>query len=164
MTKTTTPSEIAELPVAAIEQLRDHQRQLDEDGTFVGVSRQAIDEVLTYITALRPPTTDNSELIEPDMSGSFVGDIWFGDPVKRILGTHRWDGAKWERLPGEMEGVLNLLAAARTRIAALEASIPHDAWRAGVEAAAKVAEHHDGYSCVCGPIIAAAIRALKQGD
>lgn len=36
-------------PTAAIEQLRDHQQQLDQDGCFVGVSRQAIDEVLQYI-------------------------------------------------------------------------------------------------------------------
>lgn len=33
----------------AIEQLRDHQQQIDADGTFVGVSRQALDEVLAAI-------------------------------------------------------------------------------------------------------------------
>lgn len=41
--------QVATRPVAAIEQLRDHQRQLDQDGCFVGVSRQAIDEVLRYL-------------------------------------------------------------------------------------------------------------------
>lgn len=36
-------------PIAAIVQLRNHQRQLDQDGCFVGVSRQALDEVLRFI-------------------------------------------------------------------------------------------------------------------
>lgn len=37
----------------AVENLRQHQRQLDMDGIFVGVSRQALDEVLDYIEADR---------------------------------------------------------------------------------------------------------------
>lgn len=37
-------------PIAAIEQLTMHQQQLDMDGVFVGVSRQALDEVLAYVT------------------------------------------------------------------------------------------------------------------
>lgn len=39
---------------AAIEQLTNHQQQLDMHGEFVGVSRQALDELLAgYTTALR---------------------------------------------------------------------------------------------------------------
>jgi len=38
---------------AAIEQLRDHQLQLDMDGIMVGVSRQALDEVLASAARLR---------------------------------------------------------------------------------------------------------------
>ena len=36
----------------AIQNLTDHQRQLDMDGIFVGVSRQALDEVLTELPRL----------------------------------------------------------------------------------------------------------------
>lgn len=52
-------------------------------------------------------------LIEPDTDGSFVGDIWFGHPENRTMGTHRWAGSSWEVLPTEMESVLQLLASAR---------------------------------------------------
>lgn len=48
-------------PAAAIENLRNSQQQLDMDGIIVGVSRQAIEEVLAYVEATRlcedcPPT------------------------------------------------------------------------------------------------------------
>lgn len=43
-------------PALAIDQLRNHQTQLDMDGVMVGVSRQAIDEVLTYFAS--PPRTE----------------------------------------------------------------------------------------------------------
>lgn len=33
--------------------LRDHQKQIDEDGTLIGVSRQAVDEVLDELAALK---------------------------------------------------------------------------------------------------------------
>lgn len=35
----------------AVEQLTNHQQQLDQDGIMVGVSRQAVDEVLASLTA-----------------------------------------------------------------------------------------------------------------
>jgi len=41
-------------PTLAIDQLRNHQTQLDMDGVMVGVSRQAIDEVLTYLASPQP--------------------------------------------------------------------------------------------------------------
>ena len=37
----------------AIDNLRNNQQQLDQDGVIVGVSRQALDEVLAYIDAMR---------------------------------------------------------------------------------------------------------------
>lgn len=40
--------ESAGYPAFAIEELRYHQTQLDMDGVMVGVSRQALEEVLTY--------------------------------------------------------------------------------------------------------------------
>jgi hypothetical protein len=49
-------------------------------------------------------------IIEPDMAGAFEGDVWFGHPVMRSLGTHRWQGGEWVLLPSEMESVLELLA------------------------------------------------------
>lgn len=36
-------------PHPAIEQLTNHQRQLDQDGIMVGVSRQALEEVLEWL-------------------------------------------------------------------------------------------------------------------
>jgi hypothetical protein len=38
--------------LAALESLRDRQQQLDEDGTMVGVSRQALVEVLAFIDSI----------------------------------------------------------------------------------------------------------------
>jgi hypothetical protein len=53
-----------ERPDAAIEQLRDHQEQLDFDGVMVGVSRQALDETLAYVEALsRPQPTPAGEIV-----------------------------------------------------------------------------------------------------
>ena len=42
---------LASIPQGAIDALRNNQRQLDVDGCEVGVSRQAIDEVLAGIDA-----------------------------------------------------------------------------------------------------------------
>ncbi len=42
-------------PQAAIDALTNHQVQCDEDGVMIQVSRQALDEVLTY---LRAPALD----------------------------------------------------------------------------------------------------------
>ncbi len=50
-------------PDAAIEQLRDHQQQLDEHGVMVGVSRQAVDEVLAYFAALARPSPEPSDAV-----------------------------------------------------------------------------------------------------
>ena len=50
---------------------------------------------------------------EPDTSGGFEGDVWFGHPEKRTLGTHVWRAGTWHRLPSEIEAVLSLLAKAR---------------------------------------------------
>jgi len=40
-------------PQAAIDNLANHQEQCDMDGVMVKVSRQALDEVLTYVRAIR---------------------------------------------------------------------------------------------------------------
>jgi hypothetical protein len=67
------------------------------------------------------------EIMQPDASGSFVGDIWFGDPVRRTRGTHRWDGAKWTELPSEEEVLMGLLAEARQRAETAEATLARQA-------------------------------------
>lgn len=45
-----------------------------------------------------------TEVERPDMPGGFIGDIWFGDPVKTTLGTHRWNGTAWLELPSDGAG------------------------------------------------------------
>lgn len=45
-------------PEDAIENLRNHQEQLDHAGTMVGVSRQALDEVLTYLNTRAQPAQE----------------------------------------------------------------------------------------------------------
>lgn len=44
-------------PRGAIAALRDGQEQLDQDGVMVGVSRQAVDEVLAYLANLERSLT-----------------------------------------------------------------------------------------------------------
>ena len=58
---------------------------------------------------------------QPDCSGEFEGDIWFGHPEKRTLGTHIWRAGAWHLLPTELDAVISLLGKARTqRDAAIE--------------------------------------------
>ena len=65
------------------------------------------------IAELSEPTEAMVAISEPDMSGGFEGDVWFGHPEKRTLGTHVWRAGTWHRLPSEIEAVLSLLAKAR---------------------------------------------------
>jgi hypothetical protein len=44
-------------PTGAVAALRDGQTQIDEDGVMVGVSRQAVDEVLAYVERLERTLT-----------------------------------------------------------------------------------------------------------
>lgn len=48
--------------VAAVDQLTNHQRQLDEDGVEVGVSREALDILLAAIAEVRPADVDAATL------------------------------------------------------------------------------------------------------
>lgn len=59
----------------------------------------------------------------PAEPGGFNGDIWYGHPEYRTLGTHRWDGKVWLVLPDVSDTLCLLLAKARNRIEELEASI-----------------------------------------
>ena len=44
-------------PNGAIQNLKDHQGQLDMEGCMVAVSRQALDEVMAYIDTIQAPTS-----------------------------------------------------------------------------------------------------------
>lgn len=57
----------------------------------------------------------SANIIEPNVldRGSFVGDIFFGDPGNSTRGTHRWDGSDWQMLPTDAETLLVLLSRAR---------------------------------------------------
>jgi chromosome segregation ATPase len=59
----------------------------------------------------------------PTEPGGFVGDVWFGHPTKRTLGTHKWSGSEWVELPSELDSVLQLLSEARQKLAASEARV-----------------------------------------
>lgn len=61
-------------------------------------------------------------IAKPSERGSFVGDIYFGDPSSSTRGTHRWDGSAWTELPSDAEILTVLLAEARQRASELEAA------------------------------------------
>lgn len=50
---------------------------------------------------------------QPDCDGDFEGDVWFGHPEKRTLGTHIWRAGAWHELPSELDAVISLLGQAR---------------------------------------------------
>ncbi len=65
MTKDRTSSS-PEVPVDAIVNLTNHQEQCDMDGVMVKVSRQALCEVLLYVTEVRPDNKWASPVSSPD--------------------------------------------------------------------------------------------------
>ena len=52
-------------------------------------------------------------VLQPDCNGDFEGDVWFGHPEKRTLGTHIWRAGVWHELPSELDAVISLLGQAR---------------------------------------------------
>jgi hypothetical protein len=67
---------------------------------------------------------DEMPLTTPDTDGEFEGDVWFGHPEKRTLGTHIWRAGAWHELPTELDAVISLLGLARRqRDAAIEGLI-----------------------------------------
>jgi len=53
--------EMTEKLKGAILALKYGQQQIDEGGVFVGVSREALDEVLRYVDCPKPPQGDDNE-------------------------------------------------------------------------------------------------------
>jgi hypothetical protein len=76
------------VPPGLIETLRDHQRQIDEDGTEVGVNRQAVDEAVKILEASAPkaPQQVSNTPQDDPLSGWLVTEIsaidceYRGDP------------------------------------------------------------------------------------
>lgn len=63
--------------------------------------------------------SDAEAISTPCEPGGFVGDIYFGHPLKSTMGTHRWSGSEWVALPSVVEALAGLLAKARAEAAAL---------------------------------------------
>ena len=78
-------------------------------------------------TAIAAMTKERDELrggiTEPHDPGGFVGDIYYGHSEYTTLGTHRWNGSEWVKLPTETEALMGLLASARTALAAEKARV-----------------------------------------
>ena len=56
-----------------------------------------------------------TDITTPDTNGDFEGDVWFGHPEKRTLGTHIWRAGSWHELPSEIDAVISLLGRARSQ-------------------------------------------------
>tara|TARA_R110000868_G_scaffold381184_1_gene647553 strand:+ start:1574 stop:1969 length:396 start_codon:yes stop_codon:yes gene_type:complete len=57
--------------------------------------------------------SDAEAISTPCEPGGFVGDIYFGHPLKSTMGTHRWSGSEWVALPSVVEALAALLAVAK---------------------------------------------------
>lgn len=75
--------------MTALENLKAHQRQLDADGVEVGVSRQALDEVIAEVGRLRRVATDRQYMMEAYRNmlggkGLEVATMWEKTHVMRV--------------------------------------------------------------------------------
>lgn len=69
--------------------------------------------IMDHSSDISPQSGDSVAISEPNEPGSFKGDVWYGHPEKRTLGTHQWDGDDWRVLPSELDSCLQLLAQER---------------------------------------------------
>lgn len=73
------------VPVDAIVNLVNHQQQCDADGVMVQVSRQALAEVLVYVTEVRPDNKwadaalPRSDVQSAEQVAKIFAYIWHGD-------------------------------------------------------------------------------------
>ena len=96
-----------------------YERSIDGRNTIILLAEWADTEAAALQGKEVMTATQMSDPIEP---GGFNGDIFYGDPIKTTMGTHRWENGQWVRLPSEMEAVLSLLADARAEAAAIRAA------------------------------------------
>ena len=87
--------------------------------------------------------SDAEAISTPFEPGGFVGDIYFGHPLKSTMGTHRWSGSEWVALPSVVEALAALLAAAkaerdrlreacsglRSIVEGIDGAMKHGTWR-----------------------------------
>ena len=110
-----TNSNVIERPDAAIEDLTNNQGQADMDGVMVKVSRQAVDEVLTWIASLPNTTTEDGfagELdFKPWSGGKQAPDDWDGGNVLLFNGDQRSHNFSWEK-----NGTVNCVIGYRTAL------------------------------------------------
>ncbi len=102
---------------------------------FIAFARQWVPEAAAHIAALTAQVAEN-RISEPHDPGDFVGDIFYGHPIKTTMGTHRWTGTERVALPSEAEALAGLLAEARKEAAALR------------ERVAKLVEAAEGLSAI----------------
>ena len=69
---------------------------LGPDWTSRDAARQILNRMIDEGDYLKLVYTGGGT--KPDCSGSFQGDLWYGDPLNRTLPTHQWDALNWRRL------------------------------------------------------------------
>lgn len=79
-------------------------------------ARDAARMIMDQLSDIGLQYADNVAISQPNEPGSFKGDIWFGHPEKRTLGTHQWNGERWQVLPSELDSCLQLLAQSRDEV------------------------------------------------
>lgn len=128
------PGSIASaFPSEAVVQLREHQRQLDGFGVEVGVSRQAVDEVLAWVDQFVPRSLPNCEL----SLGQNVGELVIEEP-DLVVDLIRCNGRTFvpetptieleaePALPPEIAGSQTVIEAVAQRYAALRGLVWSD--------------------------------------
>ena len=83
---------------------------------------------------------------EPHDPGDFVGDIFYGHPIKTTMGTHRWTGTEWVALPSEAEALAGLLAEARKEAAAHIAALTAQNRELALDVLASSGQAADAYA------------------
>ncbi len=83
---------IADLNLGAVTALREGQHQVDADGTMVGVSRQALDEVLGWVDAVTAPAVE-VELIDRSRTGDEITRQIDLNPVAALQDHVGWAGS-----------------------------------------------------------------------
>ena len=78
----------------AIDNLRNNQQQLDQDGVMVGVSRQALDEVLAHIDAQRDEMVEWINAMMNMVEGDGTPPNWdelreFRESLRALKSTQR---------------------------------------------------------------------------
>ncbi len=66
--------------------------------------RSAARHIMTQLADVGLMAIPSSGVIPPDTSGSFQGDLWYGEIAQPALPTHQWDALNWRRLKEHERG------------------------------------------------------------